>query len=192
MPGTPFFEWPRPYVREFLGKPSGSGVFIAFAAVTFSFEEYSTTLAEGVFSQLGYPLRSVHTVKDVIGMVEDAAFIVVGGGNTFALHSRVEQNGLLDVIRRRLTAGVPYVGWSAGANLACPTIMTTNDMPIVQPQSLHALNLVPFQINPHYHAFALLSDGAIIKQYSLSRRFLVKVMTFLTSGMTYPFLKEGA
>lgn len=125
-------------------------------------------------------------------MVEDAAFIVVGGGNTFALLSRVEQNGLLDVIRRRVTAGVPYVGWSAGANLACPTIMTTNDMPIVQPQSLHALNPVPYQINLHYHAFSLLSDGAIIKQYSLSRRFLVKVMTFLTSGMTYPFLKEGA
>jgi dipeptidase E len=62
----------------------------------------------------------------------------------------VQETGIVDVVRRKVQSGVPYLGWSAGANLACPTICTTNDMPIIQPQSLEALNFIPFQINPHY------------------------------------------
>ena len=58
--------------------------------------------------------------------------------------------GLMDAIRERALAGVPYMGWSAGSNVACPTLCTTNDMPVVQPASFKCLNLVPFQINPHY------------------------------------------
>jgi dipeptidase E len=83
--------------------------------------------------------------------LEDAELIVVCGGNTFQLLKEVRARGLLPGIRESVrTRNLPYIGWSAGANLACPTIKTTNDMPIVDPGGLEALGLVPFQINPHY------------------------------------------
>ncbi len=75
---------------------------------------------------------------------------MVGGGNTFQLLKECRSRGLLDLISSQMKTGMKYIGWSAGANLACPTIKTTNDMPIVDPGGLDALGLVPFQINPHY------------------------------------------
>jgi len=81
---------------------------------------------------------------------KEAQAIAVGGGNTFHLLSHIYSNALLDVISERVNEGLPYMGWSAGSNLACPTIKTTNDMPIVQPPSFEAVGAVPFQINPHY------------------------------------------
>jgi dipeptidase E len=92
----------------------------------------------------------VHDAADPVGAIAGAEAIVVSGGNTFALLAALYDRGLLDAMRRRVRAGAPYIGWSAGANLACPTIRTTNDMPIVQPPSFAALGLVPFQINPHF------------------------------------------
>ena len=76
--------------------------------------------------------------------------IVIGGGNTFALLKKMQEEDLLDMIFHRVKAGVPYIGWSAGSNVTCPTICTTNDMPIVQPESFKAIGAVKFQINPHY------------------------------------------
>lgn len=75
---------------------------------------------------------------------------MVGGGNTFHLAKLMQEQGLIDAIREKVLTGTPYIGWSAGSNMACPSIRTTNDMPIVEPVSFQALNLVPFQINPHY------------------------------------------
>jgi dipeptidase E len=158
MPGTSFFTWPRPHVKEFLGDVADEIVFIPFAAVTLSFDAYEDNVARA-FEGMGYRLRSVHRVKDKKALVKNAAAIVVGGGNTFALLNRMYEHDLLETIRERIADDVPYIGWSAGANLACPTIKTTNDMPIVMPPSFEALNLVPFQINPHYHELKFENQG---------------------------------
>jgi dipeptidase E len=98
----------------------------------------------------GYELDGIHRHGDPHRAILTAEAIYVGGGNTFRLLDVLFRRGLLDLIRQRVRAGVPYFGISAGSNLAGPTIKTTNDMPIVQPPSFDALGLVPFQINPHY------------------------------------------
>lgn len=99
---------------------------------------------------LGVRLAGAHTAADPALAVVESDAIIVGGGNTFLLLRALQRLGLVDVIRARVAAGVPYLGASAGSNVACPTIRTTNDMPIVETDSLRALHLVPFQINPHY------------------------------------------
>ena len=124
-------------------------VFIPYAAVTFSYEEYERKVHER-FDEIGIKVRSVHRALNKRNFVRHAQAIVIGGGNTFALLKKMQEEDLLDVIFRRVRAGVPYVGWSAGSNVTCPTICTTNDMPIVEPHSFRAIGLVPFQINPHY------------------------------------------
>ncbi|HYT94234.1 MAG TPA: dipeptidase PepE [Gemmataceae bacterium] len=98
----------------------------------------------------GYVLDGIHRHANARAAVEQAQGIYVGGGNTFRLLSELYRFDLLDAIRRRVGDGVPYLGISAGSNVAGPTIKTTNDMPITLPPSFDALGLVPFQINPHY------------------------------------------
>ncbi|WP_439686950.1 dipeptidase PepE [Cupriavidus oxalaticus] len=124
-------------------------LFVPFAGVTFSFDTYAG-MVKPVFEKLGYALESIHHCADPLRAVQEAEAIAVGGGNTFALLRRMYDAGIVEAIRAKVRAGTPYVGWSAGSNVACPTIRTTNDMPIVQPPSLRALGLVPFQINPHF------------------------------------------
>ena len=102
------------------------------------------------FARMGYELTSVHEVEDPVAAVRVTEALFIGGGNTFRLLARLYEKGLLDPIRERAAAGMPYVGTSAGSNVACVTIRTTNDMPIVEPPSFDALNLVPFNLNPHY------------------------------------------
>lgn len=99
----------------------------------------------------GYTLSGIHRFDDPVEAVKQAEGIYVGGGNTFRLLSDLYRARLLEVIRKRVAQGIPYLGISAGSNVACPTLMTTNDMPIVQPPSFEALGLVPFQINAHYY-----------------------------------------
>lgn len=158
MPGTEFFTWPQTFVKKFLKSGGKNLRFIPYAAVTFSFEEYAEKV-RAVFAEMDLTIESVHQYNDKIGTIADCDGIVIGGGNTFALLSRVYENDLLDIIRNKVLSGTPFIGWSAGANLACPTIMTTNDMPIIQPKSFEALNLVPFQINPHYHELKFEGQG---------------------------------
>jgi dipeptidase E len=99
----------------------------------------------------GYEPVGLHRHADPVAAVLQAEGIFVGGGNTFRLLTALYRLNLLDPIRARVRRGMPYLGISAGCNVACPTIKTTNDMPIVQPPSLAALELVPFQVNPHYY-----------------------------------------
>jgi dipeptidase E len=99
---------------------------------------------------IGLELDSLHEANEPREAVDRAQAFLVGGGNTFRLLREMHALGVLDPMRERIEAGVPYVGWSAGSNLACPTIRTTNDMPIVEPPTLAALGVLPFQLNPHY------------------------------------------
>jgi dipeptidase E len=124
-------------------------VFVPFAGVTFSFDTYEG-MVKPVFERLGYELESIHHSTNPRETIEGADAIAVGGGNTFALLKRMYDADIVDAIRSKVTSGTPYIGWSAGSNVACPTVRTTNDMPIVQPPTLRALGLVPFQINPHF------------------------------------------
>ena len=109
-----------------------------------------TARARERYGRMGYELTSVHEVDDPVAAVRSTDALFIGGGNTFRLLARLYEKGLLDPIRERVAAGMPYVGTSAGSNVACVTIRTTNDMPIVEPPSFDALDLVPFNINPHY------------------------------------------
>lgn len=98
----------------------------------------------------GYEIDGIHNHPDPVRAIWNAEGLFIGGGNTFRLLKALYDHQLLDVIRTKTKAGLPYLGISAGCNVACPTIKTTNDMPIVEPPSLKALGLVPFQVNPHY------------------------------------------
>jgi dipeptidase E len=158
LPGTPFFTWPKPWVKKFLGEKPLRVAFVPFAAVTLSMDDYEK-IVKAAFEEMGYELVSLHTATDKQSTLREADAIVVGGGNTFALLSRMYKENILTAVREKVLNGTPYVGWSAGANLACPTLMTTNDMPVVQPPSFESLNLVPFQINPHYHELKFEGQG---------------------------------
>ena len=107
-------------------------------------------IARKRFETMGYQMESVHRSASPRTAVESTEALFIGGGNTFRLLKMLCENQLLEAIRQRVAAGMPYMGASAGTVVACPTIRTTNDMPIVEPPSLTALGLVPFQINPHY------------------------------------------
>ena len=109
-----------------------------------------TQQARQRFREMGLELDSVHETDDPVEAVRKAEGIFIGGGNSFRLLDELQQHGLVSPIRERVEAGMPYLGTSAGSNVACPTIRTSNDMPIVEPDSFAALDLVPFQINPHY------------------------------------------
>jgi len=147
--GEAYLEYPKQNIQDFLGNSVKKVLFIPYAGVTVSWDDYAAKV-QTRFAQIGYEVDSIHKHADPIQAVYEAEAIVIGGGNTWQLVNLLQKNGLIQAIRNRVLSGLPYVGWSAGSNVACPTIRTTNDMPIVQPQSFNALNLLPFQINPHY------------------------------------------
>ena len=146
--GEAYLQYPIGQIASFL-----EGVkeiaFVPYAAVTFSYAEYEAKV-QARFDEIGIKVRSVHRAKDPRKMIREAEAICVGGGNTFALTKKMQEQGLIQAIRSKIAKGTPYVGWSAGSNVTCPTICTTNDMPIVQPESFKSIGAVKFQINPHY------------------------------------------
>jgi len=107
-------------------------------------------MAKERFGKMGYTLESIHSASDPQQAVNHAESLFVGGGNTFRLLKALYDADVLHAIRERVKNGMPYIGSSAGSNVAGPTIKTTKDMPIVQPPSFDALGLVPFQISPHF------------------------------------------
>jgi dipeptidase E len=119
--------------------------FVPFAGVTTAWDDYTRVVQEAL-APMGVQVTGAHT-----GAPPDpSGVILVGGGNTFHLLRECRTRNLLAPMRQLVLAGTPYAGWSAGANLACPTIRTTNDMPIVDPGGFDALGFLAFQINPHF------------------------------------------
>jgi dipeptidase E len=148
-PGEQYLDYPKQNIREFLGENHTKALFIPYAAVTFSFDDYELKVRER-FREIGHDIISIHHYTDPVNAVQKASAIVVGGGNTWMLLKLLRDHKLIEPVREKILAGTPYIGWSAGSNVACPTIRTTNDMPVAEPTSFKAFNLIPFQINPHY------------------------------------------
>ncbi len=149
MAGEAYLDYPKQYIEDFLGETPVNALFIPYAAVTFSFDEYERKVSER-FNEIGHTIVSIHHFDNLVKAVQEAEAIVVGGGNTWQLVRMMHHYRLMDAIREKVKNGTPYIGWSAGSNIACPTLRTTNDMPIVDPHSFNTLGLIPFQINPHY------------------------------------------
>ena len=149
MPGDAYLNYPKHEIQDFLGEKKVKAVFIPYAAVIFSFDDYEEKVNER-FQEIGHEVVGIHHFSDPVKAVEEAEAIVVGGGNTWQLVRMLHDQDLMRAIRGRVLAGTPYIGWSAGSNVACPTLRTTNDMPVIDPTSFNTTNLVPFQINPHY------------------------------------------
>ncbi|MEZ4411357.1 MAG: dipeptidase PepE [Gemmatimonadales bacterium] len=149
LPGQGYLAWARPHISDFLGTKVRRVLFVPFAGVTIPWDEYADRVRE-VFGSLGYEVVGAHECDDPVAALAEADAVAVGGGNTFQLLAQMHATGLISAIRASALNGAPFVGWSAGSNVACPTIRTTNDMPIVEPPGLSALGLVPFQINAHY------------------------------------------
>ncbi len=147
--GEAYLEYPLLNIRDFLGKERLQCLFITYAGVTISFDDYEARVRER-FAEIGHDISSIHHASDPVAAVHKAKTIVVGGGNTFQLIKMIQEFGLIEPVREKELGGTPFVGWSAGSNVCCPTIKTTNDMPILEPESFNAFNLIPFQINPHY------------------------------------------
>lgn len=147
--GDTYLNHAKEHIKSFLGDNKIKVLFIPYAAVKFSYDDYETKV-KVVFNELGYDFTSIHRYKNAIQAVENADVIVVGGGNTWQLNRLLKVNKLMRHIKKAVRNGTKYIGWSAGSNVACPTMQTTNDMPIIDPRGMKALKLIPFQINPHY------------------------------------------
>jgi dipeptidase E len=144
--GSGYLDHAAAEIRDFLGDLKRV-LFVPFAL--YDRDAYAAT-AKNRFDRLGYDLTSIHNAPNPVKAVNDSEAVFIGGGNTFRLLKCLYDFNLLEPIRRSVLDGMPYVGSSAGSNVAGPTIKTTKDMPIVQPPSFDALGLVQFQISPHF------------------------------------------
>src|SRR4029077_5944261 len=144
--GSGYLDHVEKEIRDFVGNRT-KVVFVPFAVHD---RHAYAAKAQERFRDIGLSLISIHDVSNMPRAVDEADVVFVGGGNTFRLLKGLYDHNLLGPIRRRVAAGVPYIGSSAGSIVACPTLKTTKDMPVVQPPSFEALGLVPFQISPHY------------------------------------------
>jgi dipeptidase E len=182
--GEPYLEYPKETIKSFLGNIRKNIVFIPYAGVTFSWDDYVEKVNEAL-EEVGIHVMSIHNSEDPVNAIFKAEAIMVGGGNSFQLIHLLYMNELIEPIKEKVLSGVPYIGWSAGSNMACPTIKTTNDMPIIEPHTFNALNLIPFQINPHY-------TEAVIPNHGGESREL-RILEFLEANkkLTVVGLPEG-
>lgn len=145
--GFPYLQLWMSTIMSFLKQGAKNVLFFPFAAISLDWDEY-TSRVQSALPDLN--VTGIHKVADMQAAINTADCIMIGGGNTFNLLSKLQHHGLMQPIRDRCLAGVPYIGWSAGANVATTDIGTTNDMPVVWPEKVEALGLIDFNINPHY------------------------------------------
>ena len=144
--GRGYLDHVEQEIKSFLGSIK-TVLFFPFAL--FDRDAYAAAV-KARFAAMGYSIEPAHATPDLRKAIEQTDAIFIGGGNTFRLLKALQDLELLDPIRRKVKSGAPYIGSSAGSNVAGPTIKTTKDMPIVQPRSFDSLGLVPFQISPHF------------------------------------------
>jgi dipeptidase E len=115
-------------------------------------------------------------------IVRRAHVVYISGGNTFLLNHRLHVSGLMSYLRKKVQAGLPVVGFSAGMIVCGPNILTANDLNAVETTHFSGLHASPFNFFAHYipemamhddwlsdyHTFhdnpvIMLSDGAYVK-----------------------------
>lgn len=180
-PGEEYLEYARQAIKDFLGSSVKNVLFIPYAGITISYDEY-TDKAGSVFREIGYILDGIHHYRDPIEAVLEAEAIAIGGGNSFELLDRMYYYNLHEPVKMKVYSGIPFMGWSAGSNMACPTIMTTNDMPVTEPPSLVALDLIPFQINPHFTEKTIPGHGGESRTMRI-QEFLMKNREIVVVGL---------
>ena len=145
---TGYLRHCKNWVKDFLGESGKEEIlFIPYAGVRRSNDEYEQKVIDRLKNK---NIKSIHHYEDKISAIKNASSIAVGGGNTFMLLYTLYKLNLVEPIKEAVAKGTKYFGWSAGANIAGKTMMTTNDMPIIMPKSFDSLNIFPYQINPHF------------------------------------------
>ena len=145
---TGYLRHCKNWVKEFLGECGKEEIlFIPYAGVRRTNDEYEQKVIDRLKNS---NIKSIHHYEDKISAIKNASSIAVGGGNTFILLYTLYKLNLIEPIKEAVANGAKYFGWSAGANIAGKTMMTTNDMPIIMPKSFDSLNIFPHQINPHF------------------------------------------
>ncbi|GCE45923.1 dipeptidase E [Thermosporothrix hazakensis] len=146
-PGKGYLEHVLPAIDTFLGEERT--IYFAPYALA-DYDGYTAQVAKAL-KPLGISVIGLHTQQKPRETLASSAALFVGGGNSFRLLKSLQELDLISVVRERVASGaLRYIGSSAGTNMACPSLRTTNDMPIVQPTSFESFGLIPFQINPHY------------------------------------------
>ena len=145
---TGYLRHCKNWVKDFLGESGKDEIlFIPYAGVRRSNDEYEQKVIDRLKNK---NIKSIHHYEDKISAIKNASSIAVGGGNTFMLLYTLYKLNLVEPIKEAVANTAKYFGWSAGANIAGKTMMTTNDMPIIMPKSFDSLNIFPYQINPHF------------------------------------------
>lgn len=147
--GSGYLDHCATEISSFL-KDTSNVLFVPFARPGGISHEAYTEIARKRFETLGKQLNGIHEFQDKTQAIRDHDAVFIGGGNTFVLLTMLYKQNVMSPLKKAITDGLPYIGTSAGSNVACQTIQTTNDMPIMYPPSFNGLGCVPFNINPHY------------------------------------------
>jgi dipeptidase E len=147
--GQEYLEYILPEVKIHF-KDCTEVIFIPYARPGgISHDAYTSNVSKA-FETIGLKVKGLHEFQDPVTAIKEAQGVFTGGGNTFLLVEKLYRNKIMAPLRETLKSGTPYMGTSAGTNIAGLTMQTTNDMPIIYPPSFQTLGIVPFNINPHY------------------------------------------